>query len=939
MIGTITQTISTISNTITHIGGITLVQRIYVLNEEQSEWRLDSVMIQLPNLTKVYSDGTVEPASEDTLTMHFVKARGVIYQMQYIEATLGDISLTMHDPAGSLLDGNGNALNLKAGGDIDFFLRTTGSVGTPDKLLDISAGGKVTVYDITGEKGLISSSIYLFVPAAEGSITLEQNTRIINGATYHVETENGDILGNRVEVIAGNLILDAHSNGSDPLITGAIRIVTLIVRYDPALDAADEGSKVHASTADLDAMGDIEIPTFTAGDESTVAFTSTGGGLTSDTWNVDDSQVTASVFGDYAIGAFTAGNGSVVTLTSSHGGLTSDTWDSTNSEVTASVFGDIAVGAFTASAGSTVQLTSSNGGLTSETWNIANSDVTASVFGDIAITAFTADNGTIIMTSSNGGLASDTWDLDNGSDVTASVYGDITINTLIAEDSDVSLTSSNGGLTSESWGAGDSSISAFVHDAIEITLAELVDSLTILDSTHGGLTSESWTIDGGEIFVNVYGDISIDTAEATDAIVTLYSKAGRLNMDALQVGNGSWSATVYGDIEIPQIDTTESGLVLQSTEGSIFFDTVTASRSHVSLLAYDQLALLDGSLDHPLIRFAKDDTPDIASLTLSAAHGGIGSSLHRLQIDIPAEITVRINEVTYYYLEAVDLPLASYPFYAILSGFNSTDEDALYLTGVYLKYSDEQFFEVLLNASTPQELAAWIAHRAPERTYLESIDATALWAAVHSASTGKPDATALNALFGKTLGKKLYSAMIGTSPAILTESDLLGALKTALTEQTTSLVGGVSATEFVIDSTSANAVLAALLNKDLIDSLGDLLSELLTQDDIQNFFRRALEASVTPTDTCIDPPARDFHLSVGLSTGKAFVTNEGSIAITQDEGDVTIGIILSVRGDVAIEALTGNILASTSDNLVTGWNITLNAQGDVGTSAQPININ
>jgi hypothetical protein len=58
------------------------------------------------------------------------------------------------------------------------------------------------IYDLSGDRGLISTSIYLLVPAAEGSITLEENTRIVNGATYHVETENGDILGQRVEVIA-----------------------------------------------------------------------------------------------------------------------------------------------------------------------------------------------------------------------------------------------------------------------------------------------------------------------------------------------------------------------------------------------------------------------------------------------------------------------------------------------------------------------------------------------------------------------------------------------------------------------------------------------------------------------------------------------------------------------------------------------------------------
>ena len=709
VVDTITQTIRTITDTITHTGGTTLVQRIYVWNTDQSEWTLDSVMIRLPNLTKVYSDGTVEPASEDTLTMHIVTTQGVVYNIYYIEATLGNISVTMHDPAGSLLDGNGDLLNLVAGGDIDFFLRTTGSVGTPDKFLDVSAGGKLTVYDITGELGLISSSMYIFVPASAGSITLEENTRIINGATYHIETENGDILGNRVEVIAGNLILDAHSNGSDPLITGAIVIDTLIVRYDPDQDAIPEDAKVYASTANLDAMGDIDIRLFTASDGSTVWLTSTGGGLTSESWDADDSEVTADVFGDFAIGAFTATNGSVVSLTSSTGGLTSDTWDATDSDVTASVFGDYDIGALRAT-GSTVSLTSSNGGLTSNTWDIDSSDVTADVFGDIGIGAFTAANGsTVSLTSSNGALTSETWGVTD-SDVTASVFGDISIGTLTSTDSTISLASSNGGLFSDLWIADGSEISAFVHGEIEITQATWNDSLVRLDSTDGGLTADTWGIHGGTVYINVYSDIAIGSAEIRGASVYLYSKAGGLTMDALDVGS-VWDARVYGDIIIPVITATDSDVVLMSTEHDVLFNSLVASGSNISLLAYGRLALFDETQGHPLISFAKDDMPASASLTLRAANGGIGSDEHRLLIDIPAEITVRINEVTYYYINAVDLPLASSPFYAIFGGYDGTGEDALYLSGVYLKYSDEQFFNVLLNAETPEELAAWIAER------------------------------------------------------------------------------------------------------------------------------------------------------------------------------------------------------------------------------------
>ncbi len=119
-----------------------------------------------------------------------------------------------------------------------------------------------------------------------------------------------------------------------------------------------------------------------------------------------------------------------------------------------------------------------------------------------------------------------------------------------------------------------------------------------------------------------------------------------------------------------------------STEHDVLFNSLVASGSDISLLAYGRPALLDETLDPPLISFTKDDTPVSASLTPRAVYGGIGSDGHRLQIDIPAEITVRINEASYYYIDGVDMPLASYPFYAIFGGYDGTDEDALYPNGV-----------------------------------------------------------------------------------------------------------------------------------------------------------------------------------------------------------------------------------------------------------------
>ena len=895
LIGTVTDLVRTVRDTITiETGKTTIVEHVFVWSADQNLWLQESVMIQLPDGTKVHSDGTIEPASADALTMHFVSCSGVRYLLGYIEATNGSVIITRHDTAGSLLDGNGDALNIRAGEDIVFYLRTTGTVGAPSEMLDVSAGHKVTVFDLSGDRGLISSSMYLFVPAAEGSITLEENTRIINGATYHVETENGDILGNRVEVIAGNLILDAHSNGSDPLITGEIQIDTLIVHYDPAQDATEESEKVLHSTATLTAQGDISIDSFTAEDGSIVSMTSTAGGLDSDTWDVDDSQVTASVHGDITLDDVTIANGSIVNLTSVAGGLDSDSWNVNDSQVTANVYGDITLDDVTIANGSVVSLTSTAGGLSSDTWDVDDSQVTANVYGNITLDDVTIANGSVVsLTSTAGGLSSDTWDVDD-SQMTALVYGDIALGAL-------TLTSG---------------------------------STTRLTSTAGDLTSVSWDIDDSDLYANIFGAIDIGTAELDGGSATLYGKSGGLAMEGLYVKDGTWTAAAYGDIEIPQLEAHNANLRLESTDGGILFHMIQAKDSNVSMLSYTGIGLTAGASGNPLIQFAKDDTPATASLTLGAANGDIGSALSHLWIDIPAEITVRVASVESYFIDAVDLPLVSYPDYAVSGGWNGTTAGSVYLTGVYLRYSDEQFFQVLLGASTPAEIAAWVTQRATDREYLDNLDASALWSLVHSVTTGSVDQTMLNTLFGNSLGQSLYLAMTGVAPGITTSGELLDAVSAALLQKQ-----AANPAAYAISAESARSILSTLLSKNLILSMGELLGTLLTPADVADFYRRAMLASTTPTDTYTDTPARAFHLSVGKSTGVANVTNEGDITISQDAGDMTLGTICSVRGDVRLDALLGSILAGAADQLVTGWNITLNAAGSVGTASMPVRIN
>jgi hypothetical protein len=446
-----------------------------------------------------------------------------------------------------------------------------------------------------------------------------------------------------------------------------------------------ESDKVLHSTATLTAQGDIDIASFTAADNSIVRFTSTGGGFASDTWDVDDSDVAADVYGDIAIG--TAGiSGSTVSLTSSHGGLTSDSWTIDDSDVTANVYGDIAIGTALIS-GSTVSLTSSHGGLTSDSWTIDDSDVTANVYGDIAI-------GTASISAARFAdkleRRDDVRELDGGRQRPDHIHARrYFYRRAYAEKRQPRTTDEH---------------------RRRLDVRNLV-----ADRQRRVCQHLRWNLDRRRRAQR----------QQRDALW----QVGRADYGRLYVRNGSFEASVFGNVEIPLLEAHNATLKLLSTDGSVLFNALqsTAAMFPCSPTRALGCSATRGEPDDPV---CKDDSPATASLTLGADNGDIGAAGERLQLDIPAEITVRITQVVNYYLDAIDLPLATYPVYAILGGWDGTAADSLYLTGVYLKYSDEQFFKVLLGANTNEALAAWISQRSTDRSYLDSVDAAALWTLV-----------------------------------------------------------------------------------------------------------------------------------------------------------------------------------------------------------------
>ena len=149
----------------------------------------------------------------------------------------------------------------------------------------------------------------------------------------------------------------------------------------------------------------------------------------------------------------------------------------------------------------------------------------------------------------------------------------------------------------------------------------------------------------------------------------------------------------------------------------------------------------------------------------------------------------------------------------------------------------------------------------------------------------------------------------------------------------------------------AKAVLTKLLELQLtaggpesIPNLGEYLGSLLTEEDIEALYRAAIDGSTFPEgeDTIDDPEPKELTVSIGESTGTTYLYNDGSITVTQAEGDLTAGEITSERGNVTVTVEEGSLLAGEAvaedGHHILGRDITLTAAADVGTEEAPLKL-
>ena len=368
------------------------------------------------------------------------------------------------------------------------------------------------------------------------------------------------------------------------------------------------------------------------------------------------------------------------------------------------------------------------------------------------------------------------------------------------------------------------------------------------------------------------------------------------------------------------------------------------------------------------VKYADTDNNTNALFSLSA--GSVGTRDNWLVVDIPSELTMKLPKVGDLYVDALELIVAQKqtmtPVWMtrddlLLDGYCITTRDNPKInefSGRDPKTGKEGLVgDYLKNISTE---TAETTFKLPE-----SADLAHRFTAGGGKLEDILDGAAVKAMIGKELDSKALAGILGDQKRaeLLQNLGMLNGLSQAQKQNLLApdraeatmkavLQKGSSAVEAIYSALgTANTaeqqkLLAQLLDiqtggktdKQPIENLDRLIGELLTDEEWEELFQKAIREHETPTsqDTGETDP-RAFHAEIGVSTGATSLYNDGDIHLTvTGTSDLTTENIKSQRGDVYLDVSKGSILATGEGPHITGENIRLNASGSIGTQDKPL---
>ncbi len=934
----------------------------------------------LPNGIILGSDGSIElPATLGETAKLAETTATTGYLVNYIEGA--SVAITMLNVIGSLLDANDTVtpevhnLNILASGDVLFKTASTGSVGTPTNPLEIIAGS-VSFLNLDGQL-ILETDTYILV--TDGDFALLGSPYTVSGCTLIVDVLNGNLSGNDLYVTNASTV-DLNSAGSI-IFNNVIVDLKSLLEMDAGTDIESATLYIDDSTVNYLSGGNITIP-YVSAENGTVLTMDAAGDINSTELFVDPSSATLTA-ANIDIDIITVEDNSTLNMTADYnisnvtfiaadsqanltagGSITSTSVTLTNSTADFNAGADISTGTLSAEQ-STLTMTA-GGSISSTDVTFTDSTVNFDAGVDISTDMLSAAQSTLTMTA--GGSISSTDVTFTDSTVNFGAGVDISTDMLSAAQSTLTMTA-GGSISSTDVTFTDSAVNFDAGvDIISLTTSADASDITMTagaDIKAAAMSLTDTTADlsaGGSMPIDVLTAENSSTTMAAGGVIDITTLT-LLDLNGVLDRRNTLNATAAGDITADTIFGADSDLSLTSTGGTITVPDVESYRSTLYMSAYGDLIfdIFDAyKSDVTLIStdaniFPTDEESyikihdELSSLTMSAL-GDIGMSSLHVRMDIPAEVILNILNVDDYYIDAMIIPVPDPPEDPVYTGTDEfgneiTNDGEIpndYIQGIGAETLSDYFDDVsadewaqrLMGVMTREEWLALIA----DGSVSDLIQNGVITAETLS-----------EYLFDDTITPEELKAMLAVDQGTPEWQDTLDWLEDIETRLRTLLIDtqGLEPTKElpeIITDDMAQLLLALFIQQSVVGEIADpeLILEPGEMANIVAHIMQRLSESSSLSEDAVNEAARVFNILVGLSTGSAYVTNEGDINITQQSGDMTVGFIDSFRGDVNLTSLdtaTGSILGEAIGSTnIEARDICLSAAGSVGSALQPLVI-
>jgi hemolysin-type calcium-binding region len=658
-----------------------------------------------------------------------------------------------------------------------------------------------------------------------------------------------------------------------------------------------------------------------------------------------DTSLDGNIVVDGVIWKLETADGSVTaadkTLTVKNGGTASIL---TNKEPTATSSGNVELKTITVTGKDSTLQVQAPGAVKTEALTVTDGGTVDIDAGTIHVTGNeTVTGGSTVTKTAEGNIT-----VDGNREVTGSTLTETSTNGSIAVGGDETVT---GGSTVTKDAKGD----------ITVGGDQRVTGSTLTETSSNGSieTKGNVTLADSEAHLTAHKDLTVEgNLAVTGGTLKAQAETGSVTLTKLRTWQTTTDFQAGADMRFDDWMSAESkntvsvgGTFGVRTQGGTSFET------------YEQ-----GYGNRAFVKYADTDNNTNALFSLSA--GSVGTKDNWLVVDIPAELTMKLPKVGDLYVDVLELIVAQEqsmkPIWMtqddlLLDGYCITTRDNPKvnefpgrdpetgkegLVGDYLKNISTETAETTFKLPESADLA----HRftAGGRNLEDILDGVA----VKSMIGAELDSKALAGILGDQKREELLQnlgMLNGLSQeqkqSLLNPNHAEATMKAILQQGS----GAVDAIYTALKTTNAEEqqkFLAQLLDiqtggktdKQPIENLDRLIGELLTDEEWEELFQKAIREHETPTsqDTGETEP-RAFHGEIGVSTGVTTLYNDGDIhLVVTGTSDLTAENIKSERGDVYLDVQSGNILAAGDGPHITGENIRLNASGSIGTQDKPI---